>query len=518
MMAVCSADNKFAISWHDSAWMPILNSENVLDYFCQRSNTFYDKTCNNEHIKMQRLDPSQLQFMSGVEYQLIHSQDPILYIIRKQMRYSQTQATPLAFYYILAGVVYQAPDIGSLINSKLLSSVHQLQSAFAEARSYARYNPSKGYWWQFTEESKTKGNVIKKTTKPGSVFQRQRVDLLLSDLVEKYPPRLAKASAVKVENNSELHFSPNDCYEAFTDELLFFRIPTTELAFCCGDYYFQYKSVQKKDEVNKIDTNQNKPKTFREKCWLFCEVPTYSLPAKAFYIVSCLVIIFTMITMSAETVQCEKMLNNTVVQDKCGAVFTQLFFKLDSFCVSFFILEYLLRVYSAPNRLSYIKSPISFIDVLAIAPFFILLVQSYINIKNKTANNILAALPSIRIVRVFKLARYSQQLRQLIAALVHSIKELGFIVFVYCVVVVLFATIIYYAENFRRQSKVFYSIPEAMWFTVVTTTTLGYGDVVPETIQGRLIGALCCLMGVLVIALPVPIIQMKANSIDEESE
>ncbi|XP_065660870.1 potassium voltage-gated channel subfamily D member 3 isoform X1 [Hydra vulgaris] len=322
----------------------------------------------------------------------------------------------------------------------------------------------------------------------------------------------------KFYKTGELHFSPNDCYEAFTDELLFFRIPTTELAFCCGDYYFQYKSVQKKDEVNKIDTNQNKPKTFREKCWLFCEVPTYSIPAKAFYIVSCLVIVFTMITMSAETVQCEKMLNNTVVQDKCGAVFTQLFFKLDSFCVSFFILEYLLRVYSAPNRLSYIKSPISFIDVLAIAPFFILLVQSYINIKNKTANNILAALPSIRIVRVFKLARYSQQLRQLIAALVHSIKELGFIVFVYCVVVVLFATIIYYAENFRRQSKVFYSIPEAMWFTVVTTTTLGYGDVVPETIQGRLIGALCCLMGVLVIALPVPIIQMKANSIDEESE
>ena len=60
-MAACSTDNKFAISWHDSAWMPILNSENVLDYFCQRSNTFYDKTCNNEHIKMQRLDPSQLQ-------------------------------------------------------------------------------------------------------------------------------------------------------------------------------------------------------------------------------------------------------------------------------------------------------------------------------------------------------------------------------------------------------------------------------------------------------------------------
>lgn len=60
-MAANSSENKFSISWHDSAWISILNSENVLDYFCQRSNTFYDKTCNNEQVKMQRLDPSQLE-------------------------------------------------------------------------------------------------------------------------------------------------------------------------------------------------------------------------------------------------------------------------------------------------------------------------------------------------------------------------------------------------------------------------------------------------------------------------
>ena len=60
-MAANSSENKFSISWHDSAWIPILNAENVLEYFCQRSNTFYDKTCNNEHVKMQRLDPAQMQ-------------------------------------------------------------------------------------------------------------------------------------------------------------------------------------------------------------------------------------------------------------------------------------------------------------------------------------------------------------------------------------------------------------------------------------------------------------------------
>lgn len=191
-MAANSSDNKFSISWHDSAWIPILNADNVLDYFCQRSNTFYDKTCNNEHVKMQRLDPGQLQYMTGVEYELIHAQDPILYVIKKQMRHSPNQVTALAFYYVLAGVVYQAPDVGSLINSRLLSTVCKLQSAFAEAQSYSRYSPSKGYWWQFKDapaDASKKEKKANKALEASSVFQRQRVDLLLAGFAQKFPPK-----------------------------------------------------------------------------------------------------------------------------------------------------------------------------------------------------------------------------------------------------------------------------------------------------------------------------------------
>jgi len=49
------------ISWHATQWIPILNASNILDYFSERSNPFYDKTCNNEIIKMQRLNPSHLK-------------------------------------------------------------------------------------------------------------------------------------------------------------------------------------------------------------------------------------------------------------------------------------------------------------------------------------------------------------------------------------------------------------------------------------------------------------------------
>lgn len=59
--------------------------------------------------------------MTGVEYALIHVQDPILYVIRKQHRQSQTNAIPLADYYIIAGIVYQAPDLASVLNSRLVN-------------------------------------------------------------------------------------------------------------------------------------------------------------------------------------------------------------------------------------------------------------------------------------------------------------------------------------------------------------------------------------------------------------
>ena len=59
----CISDNLLGISWHDSAWIPILNAGNVLDYFSERSNPFYDRTCNNEIVKMQRLSPEQLKYV-----------------------------------------------------------------------------------------------------------------------------------------------------------------------------------------------------------------------------------------------------------------------------------------------------------------------------------------------------------------------------------------------------------------------------------------------------------------------
>lgn len=56
-----AAENPLGLSWHDSAWIPSLNPSNIMDYFSERSNPFFDRTCNNEVVKMQRLSMDQLQ-------------------------------------------------------------------------------------------------------------------------------------------------------------------------------------------------------------------------------------------------------------------------------------------------------------------------------------------------------------------------------------------------------------------------------------------------------------------------
>ncbi|KAG4072862.1 hypothetical protein HA402_002605 [Bradysia odoriphaga] len=190
---------------------------NVMDYFSEKTNPFYDRTCNNEIVKMQRQSLDQLNNMNGIEYILLHVQGPILYVIRKQHRHSPSDVTPIADYCTIAGTVYQAPDLASVFNSRLLSITHHLQGAFEEASSYSRYHLNKGYTWDFSsnkarkcfaiskrvvptpkfsvleisETEKTKSQTKKETDKvkeePSSLFQRQRVDLLLNELLQKFP-------------------------------------------------------------------------------------------------------------------------------------------------------------------------------------------------------------------------------------------------------------------------------------------------------------------------------------------
>lgn len=110
-------------------------------------------------------------------------------------------------------------------------------------------------------------------------------------------------------------------------------------------------------------------------------------------------------------------------------------------------------------------------------------------------------------MRLFKLTRHSSGLKILIQTFRASAKELTLLVFFLVLGIVIFASLVYYAERIQpNPHNDFNSIPLGLWWALVTMTTVGYGDMAPKTYIGMFVGALCALAGVLTIALPVPVI------------
>lgn len=170
--------------------------------------------------------------------------------------------------------------------------------------------------------------------------------------------------------------------------------------------------------------------------------------------------------------------------------------------LSVFVAEYALRVWSITSdpryegpvtgRLRFMATPFAIIDLLAIAPvFFVGLDLRFVRV--------------LRLLRVLKLGRYSESLRVLIAVVRTRRRELTTSLFLVLLALLLTSSFMYYAEKDAQPDK-FPSIPATFWWGVVALTTTGYGDVVPVTTMGKLMGGLTALLGVATIALPVGIL------------
>lgn len=144
----------------------------------------------------------------------------------------------------------------------------------------------------------------------------------------------------------------------------------------------------------------------------------------------------------------------------------------------------------------------NWIDFGAILPFYVNLLIKSSNIKTIV---VLRVVRLIRVFRIFKLSRHSYGLQILGHTLRSSCSELFLLAFFLSIGVVIFSSIIYYAEKDIVNTK-FTTIPASFWWAVVTMTTLGYGDMAPESWEGKIVGSFCAISGVLMIALPVPVI------------
>ncbi len=176
--------------------------------------------------------------------------------------------------------------------------------------------------------------------------------------------------------------------------------------------------------------------------------------------------------------------------------------------VAIFTMEYVLRLwsctvdprYASPvmGRIRYATRPLMIIDFLAIIPF-------YLPFFFAVDLRILRVLRLLRIFRLLKLGRYSRALQTLGDVLTGKKEELLISLFVVMMLLVLASSCMYYAEK-DAQPEVFSSIPAAMWWGIATLSTVGYGDVVPVTAAGKIIGAVVAMLGIGMFALPAGIL------------
>ncbi len=183
-----------------------------------------------------------------------------------------------------------------------------------------------------------------------------------------------------------------------------------------------------------------------------------------------------------------------------------LYFEIIS--LSVFIFEYLLRLWTAVEyranpqaiganqfRARFALSPLMVIDFIAIAPTIIF---SFLGLD-------LRFLRVFRFLRLFKLMRYSPALSSLASVFYEERRALIATLIIMLGLVLFASSIMYYLER-AMQPEAFGSIPAAMWWAFATLTTIGYGDVVPLTMWGKIFGAMVMVLGVGVYALPIGII------------
>ena len=161
-------------------------------------------------------------------------------------------------------------------------------------------------------------------------------------------------------------------------------------------------------------------------------------------------------------------------------------------CIVIFSLEYLIRLYIAKRKLKFIFSFYGIIDLLAILPFYLTL-----GFDLRSAR----VLRFLRLFRLIKLIRYNKAIRRFQNAFMMIKQELIMFSVVSLILFYLSAVGIYYFEN-SVQPESFSSIFSSLWWSVVTLTTVGYGDIVPITVGGRIFTFIILMIGLGIIAIP----------------
>lgn len=338
----------------------------------------------------------------------------------------------------------------------------------------------------------------------------------------------------------KIHLVDGLCIVSFFQEIEYWGIKERHLDFCCSNKFHELMLLaedkcwdQRSDELQRHSSDSSIEELsaleddielfegswcedVRRNIWIRLENPAHSTSAKLMAVASLSLVIVSIVAMCVHSMPDfhQVDLNEKEVENPVLTFF-------ESLCVLYFSAEFILRLAVAPSARKFLCSPLNIIDFMSIMPFYVTLACDVMdegeNTELENVGKVVQILRLMRVFRILKLARHSAGLRSLGSTLRHSYREVGQLVLFLSVGISLFSVLIYYVEKESQESEL-QTIPMGWWWATVSMTTVGYGDTFPVTFAGKLIGTLCIICGLLIVALPITNIFNKFSKFYERQK
>ncbi|CAJ0566247.1 unnamed protein product, partial [Mesorhabditis spiculigera] len=340
----------------------------------------------------------------------------------------------------------------------------------------------------------------------------------------------------------KLHVPKDLCFDKFMAELRFWAVSKSKMDECCSPFT-QYAFTLTAPSQEKDHFIGVRCAKLRRRLWLVLEGHTNSKWWKAFEVTSTSFVVLSVAALILGSIPEFQVPANAGGEDELSHVTATyptypnnlpntiservlvkknnggetpemvehpVFNYVENICVVYFSIEYALRFWVAPRKVAFARQFLNVIDLLSIAPFLIEMLLILIGISGDNVRKVRWAfltvrlLRVLRVIRIAKLGRFSPGLANFALTIRKSKKQMQMVGVVMATVVIFFSTLIYFLERDEPDTK-FTSIPAAFWWSVVTMATVGYGDLVPVTVAGKMVGSGAIVCGVMVLALPITI-------------
>ncbi|KAL4641185.1 potassium voltage-gated channel subfamily G member 3-like isoform X1 [Arapaima gigas] len=327
----------------------------------------------------------------------------------------------------------------------------------------------------------------------------------------------------------KLRFVPQMCELSFYNEMIYWGLESSHLEFCCqrrlddrmsDTYtYFSEEDTKTEDELRGHDVLERPAGARRGSAkWLermrrTFEEPTSSVAAQILASVSVIFVIVSMVILCASTLPDWKTAENKSVEehrytesleDPSGII--------EAVCIGWFTAECIVRFIVSKDKCEFVKRPLNIIDLLAITPYYVSVLMTVLTGENSQLQRAGVTLRVLRMMRIFwviKLARHFLGLQTLGLTLKRCYREMVMLLVFICVAMAIFgalAQLLEHGLDLEMGNEDYASIPAACWWVIISMTTVGYGDMYPITMPGRVLGGLCVVSGIVLLALPITFI------------